>query len=70
MSGLVLPTRGNPQPSTSNTALAQQAPGATGVKGGGADEGGDKGKAKAANQEGDDAGAVIPGVNGIVPTLQ
>lgn len=55
MSGLVLPSRA---PNGSAPAHAESdAPAA------------DKGK-QVAQQGQDDAGAVIPGVNGIVPTLQ
>ncbi|GAA5842998.1 hypothetical protein JCM9279_001824 [Rhodotorula babjevae] len=67
MSGLVLPTRGSTQANGTNGAAA--AAGAAGPGGALAEvDSQDKGKGTA--QAGDEAGAVIPGVNGIVPTLQ
>jgi len=67
MSGLVLPTRGTTQANGNNGSAA--AAGAPGLGGAAADpDSQDKGKGAA--QAGDEAGAVIPGVNGIVPTLQ
>ncbi|GAA5823110.1 hypothetical protein JCM11251_007490 [Rhodosporidiobolus azoricus] len=67
MSGLVLPQRnGNAVAGGSGSGLQQQ----QGAGAGGAAD--DKGKAVAKAGEGgnDEANAVIPGVNGIVPTLQ
>ncbi|BGP42210.1 TATA-binding protein (TBP) [Rhodotorula kratochvilovae] len=63
MSGLVLPTRGN---TGSNGASTSAGAGAQG----GAAESDPQDKGKQVAQAGDEAGAVIPGVNGIVPTLQ
>ncbi|GAA6055148.1 hypothetical protein JCM3770_007465 [Rhodotorula araucariae] len=63
MSGLVLPTRGN---NGSNRAPAQAGAGALG----GAAESDPQDKGKQVAQQGDEPGAIIPGVNGIVPTLQ
>lgn len=67
MSGLVLPTRGNTQNNGSSGSAALA--GAAGP-GGAAPESDAQDKGKGPAQAGDEAGAVIPGVNGIVPTLQ
>ncbi|GAA6003919.1 hypothetical protein JCM10207_006467 [Rhodosporidiobolus poonsookiae] len=73
MSGLVLPTRGAPLslPTNGNgSATPQAAAGGSkaGAGAGGVSDEQDKGKGVA--KDADEAGAVIPGVNGIVPTLQ
>ncbi|BGP18576.1 hypothetical protein JCM10213_003036 [Rhodosporidiobolus nylandii] len=72
MSGLVLPTRGNGIALPGNGSSSGNQPVASG-SGQGAQQGGDdagKQQGAGAGAQNDDANAVIPGVNGIVPTLQ